>query len=212
MDNKKYNFKTNVVVEITDTSIVTNHNNGSSFITLDKLDNVKYSNVNVQRLTPGTLWLRSIGASFIIAFIIAFISDRVEGGTLKGFGLLGILILANILFSVLFFIDALFSLNIYNRIIYNLFSNSYIHVILGNKSGNNIEFYTLPEEIPDVLILKNTIETLVINYKTQKEEKQSATTYQSNADELMKLNELLNSGVITEEEFKELKNQILFKS
>jgi hypothetical protein len=210
--NKIYSFRTGVKIEINDTSITTIDNKGSSYIILNKLDNLTYSNIVLPRISPVTLLFRTVGLSILIAFAIGIVFDRIEGGTLKGFGLLGILFILNILFFFLFVFDTLFQFNIFNRIINNFFSNKLIHVTIGNKSGNNIEFYTLPEELIDIMKLKKNIETFILGENERMKDDKYADDLKSNVDELRKLNELFKTGVITDEEFKQLKSRIISKS
>jgi hypothetical protein len=206
---KNYSFKTNVRIDIDESSVGVKDENGSAFISIDKLDNFTYSNVNLPRMTAGTLWFRIIGASFLIAFITGVISDKIQGAHLNWFMLVGILFIVNVLFAMLVLIEALFEIKTLSRIIDSFFSNALILVKIGNKSGNNIEFYTLIEEESLVLELKKKIVSIIDNGVKNKISKTESITRESNLDELLKLRELLNNGTITESEFIGLKNKIL---
>jgi hypothetical protein len=206
---KNYSFKTNVRIDIDESSVGVKDENGSTFISIDKLDNFTYSNVNLPRMTAGALWFRTIGTSLLIAFITGVISDKIQVAYLNWFILVGILFVFNVLFAILVLVEALFDIKTLSRIIDYFFSNALILVKIGNKSGNNIEFYTLIEEKTLVLELKKKILSIIENSVKSKISKTENITRESNLDELLKLSELLKNGTINENEFIELKNKIL---
>jgi glycerophosphoryl diester phosphodiesterase len=79
-------------------------------------------------------------------------------------------------------------------------------VTIGNKSGNNIEIIAQQEDLE----LIKELETKIYELK-KSAVKNDAPVIQSssNLDELKKLSELLNAGVITQTEFEQKKKQLL---
>ena len=102
-------------------------------------------------------------------------------------------------------IDSFLELGITNNIINNFFSNKGYHVTIGSKSGNNIEIIAL---IEDLELIKE-LETNIYELKKSVVKNDAPIMQSSNLDELKKLSELLNSGIITQTEFEQKKKQLL---
>ena len=108
-------------------------------------------------------------------------------------------------FFLITVIDSFLELGITNNIINNFFSNKGYHVTIGSKSGNNIEIIAL---IEDLELIKE-LETNIYELKKSVVKNDAPIMQSSNLDELKKLSELLNSGIITQTEFEQKKKQLL---
>jgi hypothetical protein len=202
---KTFNFKTGVTVETTKDKITATAQNSSKTIQSSDLDNFSYREHTEQRMTFVGVLSRMfvIGLLLVILNKVLFSKFQLESQAIfLGCTLMG---LAFILFLITV-IDSFLELGITNNIINNFFSNRGYYVTIGNKSGNNIEFITEHSELEILKELESKI------YELKKSAvKNDVPVIQSNSnlDELKKLSELLNAGIITQTEFEQKKKQLL---
>jgi hypothetical protein len=116
----------------------------------------------------------------------------------------------NFLLFLLMFFDSMLHTNLYRKIIHKYFSNHGYLITIGNQSGNNIEFVSNDDEMVKIKKLESCLNKLKseVENKTIVSEKPNVTAT-SNLDEIKKLGELYKNGILTEEEFKNKKEQIL---
>ena len=213
-----FEFGTGVKISLDSDKVVGNWNGGGAKIDSINLDNFSYNEFWDSKLSPGGLWFRFVGISALIVIISEF---AFGGWSLESWGIFGILFVINILVFMLFMFDALFELNIFRSIIKNFFSTHCYYVTIGNKSSNNIEFYALLSERNKLLNLDKEIKELkksISNSNTLSEALKLNHSHnnltqnnipKSDLDNLQQLGELYKNGILTEEEFKLKKNQIL---
>ena len=206
-------FGTGVKIELTLENTTGSWNGGQVKIDSINLDNFSYNEFWESKLSPAGLWSRFVGISALIVIISEFIFG---GWSSQSWGVFGVLIVINAIVFILFLFDALFELNIFRTLIKNYFSNQCYYVTIGNKSGNNIEFYALLTERNKLLNLEKQIKELkksISNLNalsgTSKHNLSSNISPKSDLDNLQQLGELYKNGVLTEEEFRLKKNQIL---
>lgn len=212
--NNKFSFNTGVVVTFLNDSLNVKAVDYNSNINYTSLDNYTYKNVSVPRVTPFALAVRTLVLGWAIAFTIT-IPIKDEWGsiffTASSLDIFltwsSIIIFAgSFLISGLIFWGYVFSAAIQtsflSRLIYNHFSDHGILVTIGNKSGNNIEFYALDNELSKI----NEVEKEILNRKKSVTDDVFQNTSYS---DLKKLKQLHEEGIITEQEFDLKKKQIL---
>jgi hypothetical protein len=225
-------FGNGVKITLNSDKVVGEWDGGGGNIDALHLDNFSYNEYCEAKVSPAGLWMRILG----ISALIAILGETLFGGwSTKSWGLFGILFVANVLVFFVFVIDALFELNIFARVIRSYFSNNVYFVKIGNKSGNNLEFYVPLTEKNKLSNLEKQISELK-NYISKKRQPQSAIidnskngvkddlngdlsqnqspnkiykNEMSDLDKLQQLGELYKNGILTEEEFKLKKKQIL---
>lgn len=212
--NNKFNFDTGVIITFQNDSLNVNSTNYNSSINYDNLDNYTYKNVTQPRVTPFALAVRTLVLGWAIAYTITIpIKDQWGGIFFTAsssdifLAWLAIIIFAgSFLISGLIFWGYVFSVametSFLSRLINNYFSDHGILVTIGNKSGNNIEFYAFDNEISKI----NEVEKEILNKRKSITDNTSLSTSYS---DLKKLKELHEEGVITEHEFDLKKKQIL---
>ena len=212
-----FEFGTGVKISLNSDKVVGSWNGGGANIDAINLDNFSYYEYWESKLSPAGLWFRFIGISALIVIVSEF---AFGGWSSESWGIFGVLFVINALVFILFMFDALMELNIFQSIIKNFFSNQCFYVTIGNKSGNNIEFYALLTERNKLLNLDKEIKELkksISNFNALSETlKQTHSNNlsrnnipKSDLDNLQQLGELYKNGILTEEEFKLKKNQIL---
>lgn len=217
----EFYFKTGVVVTFKDDSLNVKTSNFNSSINYTNLDNYTYSNIYKPRISPIGLAFRTLVFGWFSAFIIV-LPVKDEWGALFFtassmdifLAWLSIIIAVG---SVLIFWLILFGLgfsvfmetSFLSRFIQNNFSDYRIKTIIGNKSGNNIEYNALEEEISKVKAVEIEIASRkkIVNENTKSN---SLNILQTDFhSDLKKLNELLVEGILTQEEYDLKKKQIL---
>ncbi|CAM4389099.1 SHOCT domain-containing protein [Flavobacterium terrigena] len=202
---KTFDFKTGVTVETTNDKVTATAQNSNKTIQSTDLDNFSYAEHTEQRMT----FVGVLSRMFVIGLLLVILNKVLFGklqlesqAIIIGCTLMG---LAFVLFLITV-IDSFLELGITNNIINNFFSNRGYYITIGNKSGNNIEFIT---ELNELELIKE-LETKIYELK-KSAVKNDATVIQpnSNLDELKKLSELLNAGIITQTEFDQKKKQLL---
>lgn len=203
--SKTFNFKTGVTIQTTNDKVTATAQNGSQTIQSADLDNFSYREHAEQRIS----FVGVLARMFVVGLILLIVNKVLFGkfhmekqAIFMGCVLMGISFLA-FLFTV---VDSFLELGVTNNIINNYFSNRGYHVVIGNRSGNNIDFITELDEINLIKELESKIYELK---KSTVKQGNSAQTQNSNLDELKKLAELLNAGIIDQVEFDQKKKQWL---
>lgn len=202
---KTFNFKSGVTVEATKDKITTTAPNYNKTIQSGDLDNFAYREHTEQRITIIGLLSRMfvVGLLLLIVNKVLFGKFHLENQAIfMGCVLMGISFLA-FLFTV---VDSFLELGVTNSIISNYFSNKGYYVTIGNKSGNNIELIAQLEDLELIKQLESKIYELK---KSAVKNDAPAQQQNSNLDELKKLAELLNAGIIDQAEFDQKKKQLL---
>lgn len=202
---KTFSFKTGVTIETTRDKVIASAQNSSNSIQSTDLDNFSYAEHTEQRMTFVGVLSRMfvIGLLLVILNKVLFSKFQLESQAIfMGCTLMG---LAFVLFLITV-IDSFLELGITNNIINNFFSNKGYYVTIGNKSGNNIELIT---ELNELELIKE-LETKIYELK-KLATKNDVPVIQSNSnlDELKKLGDLLNAGIIDKAEFEQKKKQLL---
>jgi hypothetical protein len=200
-----FTFNTEVKIEIGLNKITLNSSNGNSNIPSQNFDNFTFVEHSETSLSPAGLWFRCVGISIVILIIGMFKFDDYQ---LMPFFLF--LVGVNFLLFLLMFFDSMLHTNLYRKIIHKYFSNHGYLITIGNQSGNNIEFVSNDDEMVKIKKLESCLNKLKseVENKTIVSEKPNVTAT-SNLDEIKKLGELYKNGILTEEEFKNKKEQIL---
>ena len=212
--DNKFSFNTGVVVTFLNDSLNVKTSNYNSSIYYKSLDNYTYKNVSFPKITPFALAVRTLVLGWAFAFTIT-IPIKDEWGaiffTASSLDIFlawsSIIICAgSFLISALIFWGYVFSAAIrtsfLSRLINTYFSEHRILAIIGNKSGNNIEFYALDNEISKIKEVENEISN----------RKKTATDNALQNDfysDIKRIKELLDKDIITKEDFDLKKKQIL---
>lgn len=212
--DNKFSFDTGVVVTFLNDSLNVKSSNYNSSINYKNLDNYTYKNVSIPRITPFGLATRTLLYGWISAFAL-IIPVKDEWGALfftaNPFDIF-LAWLSIIIFCGSFFISGLIFLgyvftaaietSFLSRLINNYFSDHGILITIGNKSGNNIEFYALDNEVSKI----KEVEKEILNRRKSTKANKSQNEFYS---DIKKLKKLLEKGIITEKEFDLKKKQIL---
>lgn len=201
---KKYQFENGVVLDINEQKIILTINNDKKTLNAENIDNFAQQEHIEPTMSRGTLLFWIIGISF---GMVALSEIYLGGWSFFSWSLTFILIAINIVIFLIFMIDELLELGIFRRIIQHYFSNEGILFTIGNNSGNNLDIIVYKEEHSKVLDLEKTIEELRIFKKETSQINNVVST--TNLDELKKLGELLESNIITKEEFETKKSELL---
>ena len=219
---KKFYFNSGINISFQNDAMKVNTSNFNSSIDYVNIVNFTFSNVYTPRLSQIGLATRILVFGWIIAFILVLPVDD-EWGALfftasKRDILLAwssiIIAISSVLISGFIFLGLVFSvfmeISFLDKLIEKYFSDHRILSVIGNKSGKNIQFYALNEEISKV---KAVNEEILSRKKTANEKVeliQNDRILQNDFhSDLKKLNELLLDCVITQEEFDLKKKQIL---
>lgn len=202
---KTFNFKSGVTVETNKDWITTTAPNYNKTIQSGDLDNFSYVEHTEQRMT----FVGVLARMFVIGLLLLIFSKMIfskinmeSQATYFGFILMG---LAFVLFLVMV-VDSFLELGVTNNIVNNFFSNKGYYVTIGNKSGNNIEIIA---QLEDLELIKE-LESKIYELKKLAVKNDAPPVQQnSNLDELKKLAELLNAGIIDQAEFDQKKKQLL---
>lgn len=192
MGNSNFRFVNGAVLNIDENNITLSLSSDKNIIETKMLDTISYNLYFENRISPGGLYQRMF---WIPLTATLFLNWK--------FSLMIYVYLA--ILVVIFVFDTMLELNLCRSIVNRYFSNNYYHVEISSKTGKNINFYVSVDELNKIKnvekslidlkkhLADNTVKTEVINYY----------------DDLKKLNDLLNSGIITQQEFDLKKTQIL---
>ncbi|MCK0123898.1 SHOCT domain-containing protein [Gelidibacter sp. F2691] len=200
-----FNFDTEVKIGIGLDKITLTSSNGNSSIQSQNFDNFTFVEHYETSLSPAGLWFRCVGVSIVILIIGMFKFDDYQ---LMPFFLF--LVGVNFILFLLMMFDSMLNTNLYRKVIHKYFSNHGYLITIGNQSGNNIEFVSNDNEMDKIKKLESSLNKLKneVEKKSTPLEKPNVTTT-SNLDEIKKLGELYKNGILTEEEFKNKKEQLL---
>ena len=204
MEKKSFRFNTGVTVSIDNSQITASDDSGSDKMETANLDSFHYEEHIEPRITPAALYLIPLVVGFFLLLIGAF-----AGQIFKVFGY--ILLVVSAIGFIFTFFDALLHTGLARGIIAKYFSYKGFAVTIGNKSGNNILFYTNLDEVNKIKKLGNYLDDLKALKSDINDSIESQKESTSNIDlgQIRKLGELLNEGLISQEEFDNKKKQIL---
>jgi len=201
---KTFDFKSGVTIETTKDKVTATDPNYNNSIQIADLGNLSYVEHTEQRMS----FVGVLSRMFVIGLLLLIFSKMIfskinleSQATYFGIILMGLAFV----FFLITVIDSFLELGITNNIINNFFSNKGYHVTIGSKSGNNIEIIAL---IEDLELIKE-LESKIYELKKSAVKNDAPVQPSSNLDELKKLSELLNSGIITQTEFEQKKKQLL---
>jgi len=201
---KKYHFENGIEIDINEHKITISEDKDKKTLNSENIDNFSQREYFKDLLTPGGLmfWTPVVSGVFVILVEMIF-----GGWSTFSWGFFLVMLLINILAFIVLIIDALLELNLFRMFIRKFLSTESIRVTIGNKSGNNLDFLVYPEEHNKVAELEKTVEEL---RKYKNETHQSTNNNSSSSlDELEKLANLRDKGIITEDEFNTKKKRLL---
>jgi len=215
---KKIRFNTGVSIDFINNQVLVTASNYKGAIDYKNLDNYTYSSVYFPRLSLLALAARIfLGGGILSVFLFAImykLDSSDESSHLLNV-LTSIVFAATIILPVFIFYGELFNtilgFNFADKIIQKYYSDKRWVVVIGNKSGNNIKFYAVIDEIEKVKQLEKIISDIKKNYLAEPK-LQNEVTKSVPSDylmELSKLNELYKQGVLTDVEFTTKKTEIL---
>lgn len=199
-NNHNFDFNTGVRINLNNGIITANSEDGyySSF-DIKNFDNISYEQTAISKLTGWAIYARF---TLLIAVIFS-IGYNKQNVFLTGLGLF-----LFIVFSILFLLESYFESNLIFSFLSNYFSKKGYRVSIGNKSGNNIDFFTDLDELHKIKKLEKKISELNNLIKNTLNVKGSQKA-PSHFDELRTLAELHKDGIISEDEYKKKKSEIL---
>lgn len=224
MDESKkiFRFKSGLKITFQEDELVVNTSSYNSSINYINIVNYTYSNVYLPRFSQIGLATRILVFGWISSIII-LIPVNDEWGALFftasstdiflawlsiAIGVCAFLVAGFIFFGFVF--SAFMEISFLNRFIERYFSDKRILALIGNKSGKNIQFYALNEEVSKVKSVDKEISVrkklTIENNKLSTKNSQIGNDFHSS---LKKLNELLLDNIINQEEFDLKKKQIL---
>ena len=183
-------------------------------IDFKNLDSAVYKEVYIPRITVMNLAVRST----ILFFVLGCLTISLVGGDhWEGFLWVTIIlwIAAFLSFRMIwgsYIFSIMFGANFWDKIIKKYFSNQNYQITIGNKNGEVINIYTLITDADKKKIekLQNIIEKIRnMVFKESIQVKKVVVESNDYFKELSSLNELLKSGILTQEEFDLKKKQIL---
>jgi hypothetical protein len=206
-----YRFGNSITIELTESKITAkNDSSWNEYILSDNVNGYSFSEYTELGLSPASLYFRFVGLSFIIMFIAGLFLDNMGGdGFAAGLVMIAVVFGINALLFGLMMIDSFLGLNLYRSIIAKYFSETIFKVTIKGSSGNKIDFSVPITDKSKIVLLGKSIEDLQ-NFKSIKPSpKQNVTiSKQSKFEELGKAKDLLDSNLITIEEFNTLKKDI----
>jgi hypothetical protein len=194
--DKVFNFNSDLQLLVNDENITLIHEQGKNKISSENLDKISYELHWENKISPGGLYFRLF---WIPLLATLFMNWKLS---LIVYVYLGILV-------VIFTFDSMLELNICRSIVNRFFSNIYYYVEIACKTSNNIQFYVSPDELNKVMEVEkylNDLKKRLLVKNIAKSEKSETLNYH---EDLKKLGELFNSGLITQIEFDLKKKQIL---
>ena len=204
---KIFVFLSGVTIDILNDKILATATNYSNSISFENLDNFRYSESQKNRITPIGLMSRSVAFSFflmIFSKVLSFNNPNLDNILFfSGLILFGITCIS--FFAFMF--DVFLEFRIFDYIILKYFSDKGYLVVVGNKSGNNIEFYARIEDIAMIQELEGVVYKIKNEYKPNI--KNNNIPNEGYLDELKKLGELFREGILTHDEFNNKKQKLL---
>ena len=216
-----FRFGSGVVAELNEEKLLVKADNGASTIESKNLDNFKYLDFVKVRLSPFGLIARTVGIGFLL---LLFCGSEVKAATFQSNIIQSLMFYAAIILFIIavlaFFaliLDSFLEFHLYERLVMNYFANRGYAVTVGNKSGNNIVFFALENELNKVKKMEGAINDLKIHLETKQTQQVTPIANNQNntsdamLDNLKKLGELYQTGILTKEEFEQKKTELLNK-
>jgi hypothetical protein len=194
--DKVFKFDSGYELLINEEKILLTQNRSKKIIESLNYDRLSYERYWENRISPGGLYARLF---WIPLLATLFMNWKLS---LIVYIYLGVLV-------VVFVFDTMLELNICRSIVNSYFSNNYYYVEIASKTSNNIQFYVSLDELSKLKEVEKYLSDLkkrLIDKNLNKVEKIETLNYH---EDLKKLGELLNSGLITQVEFNLKKKQIL---
>ncbi len=220
-DVKTFRFDTDVNVYVTTEGIKATANNGSTNIEAKNLDNFSYIDYVEPKLSPIGMATRVLVFGWLGAFALTFfVKDEWAVLFFEAnpkdlfFGWLAIVIfilsflLAGFIWTS-FVMDMFLETGLYDQIIVRYFAHKGYQVTLGNRSGNNIVFFAMDYELSKIRILEKKMQELKSYFELNKSQTTQPQVNATNLDELKKLGELYQNGILTKDEFDKKKVELL---
>ncbi len=232
-ESQIFRFSSGVVVDLNENKLIAKADNGSTSIDAKNIDNVKYIKFTQPRLSVIGMITRTLIGGCLLALFIDLIFVNDEWGaiffdaSIKDifFGWLAIIIfvgsflLAGFIWFVFVF-DAFLETGLYEKFILRFFADRGYAVTIGNKSGNNASLFAMESDLPKLKKLETAISDLkhflenkqplpqqsIVTPTPEQNIKPSSTTQ---LDDLKKLGDLYQSGILTKEEFEKKKVELL---
>lgn len=205
MEKKIFKFENDAELKIDENTIAYKIGGNKSSIEANMFDTISYNLHFENRISPAGLYFRILFFSFISIFLVFFLSLS----TIIIYTI--IVVILNAILIIVFTLDAMLELNIFRRITNQYYSDNYYHVQIGSKTSNNLDFYVFYNTLNLTKIKE--IEKFLADLKKYFENKTAKETIKPEVinyhEDLKKLNDLLNSGIITQQEFDLKKKQIL---
>lgn len=202
-----YIFSSGVTIDINKDKIIATATNYSNTISFGNLDNFRYNETSKSRITTIGLMARTLALSFFLMIfnkVLSFKNPHLSD-ILFYSGLL--LMLLTFVSFLAFTLDVFLEFRFFDTIISNFFTDKGYLVIIGNKSGNNMEFYANTDDLK----LIQELESEVYDIKNKYDEGFKIDNKIGNGylDELKKLGDLLRDGILTQVEFDIKKKELL---
>lgn len=205
---QNWSFQTGVQIKLIENKVQLKEKQSSSFIGFDSLDNFSYTSTYIPRLNKGTFLFRGIAVHFILIFIAAVYGDsNISSNFFSGIVAIGVILISLVIFVLLHMLDTFLGFGLVDSVINTFFSDKGFFVVIGNISGNNLEFLATTDELSKIKALQLAIDN--IKAKPRKAPEIKVVGQSSNLDDLKKLGELRDLNLITEEEFTKKKKVIL---
>ena len=206
--NKKIEFSTGSL--IIEDSYISFHKKNVRFNNSDTIsrENIGHLDKQFMRVLPNSEFVHCFQLAFIglIITILGLFLYAYSKNLFVFYGGLAMIIFSGALLFVFLYLDKILGLRIATPILYSLFGVDAYRIIVQNiYGGDNLQFLIKKEELtllPDFLELKK--------YKAESQTNQNETNTKNNIyDDIIKLGDLRDNGLISNEEFELKKKQIL---
>ena len=142
-----FNFSSGVTIEFIKDKIIASATNYSNTINFKNLDNFRYNDYQENRITTVGLLSRALAISFFLMIFNKVLSfQNPNTSDILFYSGLLLFVLTFISFFI-FMLDVFLEFRFFDSIILKFFSNKGYLVIIGNNSGNNIEFYATLDDL-----------------------------------------------------------------
>ena len=154
-----FNFSSGVTIEFIKDKIIASATNYSNTINFKNLDNFRYNDYQENRITTVGLLSRALAISFFLMIFNKVLSfQNPNTSDILFYSGLLLFVLTFISFFI-FMLDVFLEFRFFDSIILKFFSNKGYLVIIGNNSGNNIEFYATLDDLKLINELESKIES-----------------------------------------------------
>ena len=192
------NFQSGVIIQIKEDIISTNDNDCS--ILISEIENVQSTECSKPEIQETFLFAR-FECIIILITIIGFISPVPYAG------FVGFMIF--MITTIAFMVDLFLQLGICTFFVKKYFTTNFYAVTLTSSSGNNIIFNANLEDKKNIEKLREKFSLLRAKRENSSSSKMSSKSNDNVLDNLNKLGELLEKGILTKEEFDTKKKELL---